>query len=533
MSGKRGTSQRRDPTRQGLRVVVSLVVLGMVCVALRLHFRRDVEMAQGDSTWRISYSIGFHAERPGARMRVAFPADTRHSRVFRQELFYSGLTADRSRPPQSETREVALVAERAGPMHLGAQFDVQISPRANWRPVPAAGELTVEARAEALRSTKTIQADSKAVLDLLQQVRGSTAQEGDLVGRLFKYCAEEIAPGEDDAPADAAGAIERKTAAPGGRARALVALCRAAKVPARIVSGFELREEVNMRPRLWAEVFDAAQWVPYDPDGGFARELPARFVPVRRGTEDIARGTGVVALEETFSVIPIPPPPGIVPPGRHHPIEILDLTRLPLEMHQALEIILLMPLGALVTAIFRTIIGIRTYGTFTPTLLALSFVYADWRTGLVVFAVVMLLGLTSRKMLDWLKLLMVPRLSVILTLVVLCIIFSVSVLDYYHLTPSVQAVLLPMVILTMTIERFYVTSEEDSFRFALQLMAGTVIVGFCCYLVLRWETVGHVLLTHPELHLFTVAALVLLGRYTGYRLSELLRFRDLGSPRRP
>jgi hypothetical protein len=151
----------------------------------------------------------------------------------------------------------------------------------------------------------------------------------------------------------------------------------------------------------------------------------------------------------------------------------------------------------------------------------------------VVFAVVMLLGLTSRKMLDWLKLLMVPRLSVILTLVVSCIIFSVSVLDYYHLTPSVQAVLLPMVILTMTIERFYVTSEEDSFRFALQLMAGTVIVGFCCYLVLRWETVGHVLLTHPESHLFTVAALVLLGRYTGYRLSELLRFRDLSSARRP
>jgi len=136
-------------------------------------------------------------------------------------------------------------------------------------------------------------------------------------------------------------------------------------------------------------------------------------------------------------------------------------------------------------------------------------------------------------MLDWLKLLLVPRLSVILTLVVLCIIFSVSVLDYYRLTPSVQAVLLPMVILTMTIERFYVTSEEDSFRFALQLMAGTVIVGFCCYLVLRWETVGHALLTHPEVHLFTVASLVLLGRYTGYRLSELLRFRDLSSPGRP
>jgi hypothetical protein len=64
-------------------------------------------------------------------------------------------------------------------------------------------------------------------------------------------------------------------------------------------------------------------------------------------------------------------------------------------------------------------------------------------------------------------------------------------------------------------------------------MAGTVAVGFCCYLVLRWEDVGRVLLAHPEVHLFTVGALVLLGRYTGYRLTELWRFRDLAGPKGP
>ena len=37
---------------------------------------------------------------------------------------------------------------------------------------------------------------------------------------------------------------------------------------------------------------------------------------------------------------------------------------------------------------------------------------------------------------------------------------------------------------------------------------------------------------YPELHLFTVAALILLGRYTGYRLTELWRFRDLAGPPR-
>jgi len=518
--------------RSTLWVVVGLLALGMACVGLRLYLRSDVRLARGDQVWRITYNVNFHALRAGARLRVAFPVDTAYSRLFRQELLYSGLAARRSQVPQSEVRDVALVTERAGPLHLAAQFDVQISPRAAARPAPAR-ELTPQAMADALRSTRDIQADAKPVLDLLQQLRGEGGRQGDLVERLFKYCLAEIVPGGDDAPRDAAAAIEQKTAAPDGRTRAFIALCRAAKVPARLVAGFEVKEGVNVRPRLWAEVHDGRSWVPYDPQDGFARQLPPNFLPVQHSTEALVRGDQVQDLRAAFSIIPIPPPPGVVPPGRHHAVEILDLTRLPLEMHQALAIILLMPLGALVTSFFRTVVGIRTFGTFTPTLLALSFVYADWRTGLVVFAIVMVLGLTSRRLLDHLKLLMVPRLSVILTLVVLCIIFGVSVLDYYHLTPSVQAVLLPMVILTMTIERFYVSSEEDSLRFALRLMAGTVALGFCCYLILRWEDVGQVLLAHPEVHLFTIAALILLGRYTGYRLTELWRFRDLAKPPEP
>ena len=204
------------------------------------------------------------------------------------------------------------------------------------------------------------------------------------------------------------------------------------------------------------------------------------------------------------------------------------MTRLPLEMHEVLSLFLLLPLGALVTAIFRTIIGIRTFGTFTPTLIALSFVFNDWVTGVFVFAVVVALGLAGRTILDRLRLLLVPRLSIILTLVVLCIVFSVSLLDYFRFTPSAKAVLLPMVILTMTVERFYVTTEEDGPGFALALLSGTILVAFCCYLVLRWGAVGRMLLAYPEIHLFTVAALIMIGRYTGYRLTELWRFRDFG-----
>ena len=58
-------------------------------------------------------------------------------------------------------------------------------------------------------------------------------------------------------------------------------------------------------------------------------------------------------------------------------------------------------------------------------------------------------------------------------------------------------------------------------------MLGTILVSFCCYLTLRWHQVGALVFRFPEIHLMTLAAFVFLGRYTGYRITELWRFRDL------
>jgi hypothetical protein len=39
--------------------------------------------------------------------------------------------------------------------------------------------------------------------------------------------------------------------------------------------------------------------------------------------------------------------------------------------------------------------------------------------------------------------------------------------------------------------------------------------------------VGRLFFTYPEMHLFVVAVLILVGRYTGYQLLEMWRFRDV------
>jgi hypothetical protein len=514
-------------------VAAALALLGVALVGLRAYTRHAHQLASGESLWRLTYTVKFESETAGARLSAAFPFDTAHCRVFRQNVLHPDLQPERLRSPLLATREVDLLTLRPGEQSMTARFDIHLSRRARFAAFDPELVLSAQARAEWLRNEKLVQADSPVVTETLQAIRRDTPPSGDLVQRLFDYCHNQIAAGEEGAPSDAAGALQKKAASPIGRARVFMALCRANKMPARLVTGFVVEENDSLEPRSWVEVRLGSRWVPFEPENGFARELPYNYLAVRRDGGEIVRLTRGSGLETHFTALQLPPGPGAGGSKPRSLSGLADLTRLPLEMHEVLSLILLLPLGGLVTAFFRTIVGIRTFGTFTPTLIALSFVFADWRTGVFVFVFVLLAGLVSRAFLDRLKLLMVPRLSTVLTLVVLCIIFCVSLLDMLRLTPSAQAVLLPMVILTMTIERFYLTSEEDGTGFALQLLGGTVVVSLCCYFVLRWGAVGRFLFAFPETHLVTVAALVLMGRYTGYRLSELLRFRDFGPARKP
>jgi len=511
-------------------VVGTLVALGLACVGARVHLRRQMALVPGDSLWRISYTVEFQARKAGARLRLGIPADTPHARVFRERLFHSGLIPARSRPSRAGNRQTDLVAIRPGACSASARFDVHLSPRPLWRPSIPSTPISAEDRAAWLRSTKSIQVEDGRVAAVLGILRREGWRPAELVPRLFDYCQSEIAL-DVEGPHDAAAVLEAKRGDALGRTRAFVALCRAAKAPARLVVGFDLGNHARSEPRVWAEVLTDHAWEPYDLVDGHARQLPHTFVPVWRNGDEVVRLWDGSGLRTDFAVFRLPPSPGMFRSEvRASPLEILNLTRLPLEMHRVLAVILLLPLGALVTAVFRAVIGVRTFGTFTPALVALSFVYSDWRAGVFVFVLAIGLGLLSRAGLERLKLLMVPRLGFLLTLIVWCVVFSVSLLDYFQLIPSTQAVLLPLVILTMTVERFHVTSEEDGLRFAVQLLAGTMLVAACCYAVLRWDAVGDLLLVFPESHLFTLAAMVLLGRYTGYRLTELWRFRDMVKP---
>jgi hypothetical protein len=135
-----------------------------------------------------------------------------------------------------------------------------------------------------------------------------------------------------------------------------------------------------------------------------------------------------------------------------------------------------------------------------------------------------------RSFLDRLHLLLVPRLSVILTLVIACFTLLALVGNKLGLRELMAVGLIPFVILTMTIERFFVLIEESGTREALITAAGSVAVSVICYGIISWEPLQFTFFVYPELILTVAALQILVGRYTGYRLSELVRFRNMEGP---
>ena len=91
-------------------------------------------------------------------------------------------------------------------------------------------------------------------------------------------------------------------------------------------------------------------------------------------------------------------------------------------------------------------------------------------------------------------------------------------------------VLLPIVILTMLIERFSITAAEEGIRQALVRAGWSTAVAVAAYPLFHSQLAAHLMFGFPELVLAVIGVLVWIGGYTGYRVADLIRFRSLALP---
>ena len=317
------------------------------------------------------------------------------------------------------------------------------------------------------------------------------------------------------------------------RAEFAVQLLARRSIPARVIHGLRLTDEPRegegvLQP--WLMVHDGLAWSVIDPRTT-AEGLPADVMLWSASERPVLTLEGETPAVLQFTI------------GRNladamatveRRLEVEDaglvhysLLSLPLQAQDTYRILLMVPIGAFIMLLLRNLVGVKTYGTFMPVLIALAFRETALVAGVALFVVVVGFGLLVRFYLERLRLLLVPRLTAILILVVL-LMAAVSVLsNRLGLEVGLSVALFPMVIMAMTIERMSVAWDERGAGTALREGVGTLIVSALAYVVMTWPPLEHLVFVYPETLLVLFALALLLGRYSGYRLNELFRFRAL------
>ncbi|WP_346831301.1 inactive transglutaminase family protein [Pseudomonas abietaniphila] len=312
------------------------------------------------------------------------------------------------------------------------------------------------------------------------------------------------------------------------KARITEILLSIAHVPVEKVHTIRLVADQPQTPELWLRSFNGKDWLYFNPETGEAG-LPQDRLLWWIGDDNLITVEGGKKAAVSFSLNN----------SEMNAIRLAKLTDestdadfleyslygLPLQTQQTFMIMVMIPIGVLVILILRNLIGLQTLGTFTPVLIALAFRETQLGFGIVLFTIITALGLSLRSYLEHLKLQMLPRLSVVLTFVVV-LIAAISLFSHkLGLERGLSVALFPMVILTMTIERLSITWEERGGSHAMKVAIGTLFAASLAHIIMSVPEFIYFVFTFPAILLILVGFMLAMGRYRGYRLTELVRFK--------
>lgn len=340
-----------------------------------------------------------------------------------------------------------------------------------------------------------------------------------------------LAPDEKIALFVSANSDERE------RVRAAIQLLAGARIPARMAHGLNLADRArDLQPRTWLEVHNTREWVPINPADGSVG-YPANFLVWWYGDQEPvelnrARNAQVgFAVTRNFqSAVDAAQLRAKLVDSRFADFSLLGL---PVQAQNMYRVLLMVPIGAMIIVLLRNVVGVQTFGTFMPVLIALSFRETELLGGVILFTLIVSLGLAIRFYLEHLKLLLVPRLAAVVIIVVMLMLILSIVSHQLGIEHGLAVALFPMVILAMTIERMSVIWEEHGAADAIRQGGGSLGTAIISYLLMINPYIEHLIFVFPELLLIVLAATLLLGRYKGYRLSELIRFRALAGKAGP
>jgi len=382
-----------------------------------------------------------------------------------------------------------------------------------------------------LEPDERIQSSDPLIVEKARELAGGSVNIPEIVRSTYDYLRNDVAYREFRGPTDAVTALKLREASCNGKNRLFVALCRSLGIPARMAGGLILKSGSKRTTHSWTEIWIGNEWVPFCVVNDYFARIPAHYLELYKGDRALLSHTSDIAFDYKWKIRErLRTEEEVLRSDADSEFNVLQAWARFQNVHVSLNlllIILTLPVGATLITFTRNVVGIRTFGTFMPALMAVAFRDTGLIYGILTFCIVIAVGQAAVLLLDRLHILHIPKMAVLLTVVVCTILAIATIALRIGHTPAAAVSLFPLAIMTITSERFAVSAAEEGLGSTVYRFLSSLLVAAAAYELMSLRILHQVLISYPETLLYVMAANILLGMWTGLRFTEYIRFRTL------
>lgn len=192
-------------------------------------------------------------------------------------------------------------------------------------------------------------------------------------------------------------------------------------------------------------------------------------------------------------------------------------------------LILIIPLLSFIVIFFRHVVGLSTFGVYTPVMIVASFFILGINLGLTTFLVAVITSYGVKRIINKFDLLYLPKVALNLSVVSLSFLLVILLAIVLDFKVSFSLAIFPMLVMSNVAEKFMAAQTEEGLKGALFGVLETLIVVLLSFYFITWTTVNNAIMSWPEWVFLPMILSLFLGKFTGLRLSEYFRFRSLFS----
>jgi hypothetical protein len=195
---------------------------------------------------------------------------------------------------------------------------------------------------------------------------------------------------------------------------------------------------------------------------------------------------------------------------------------------ETIILLLMLPIIATFIAFLRQVVGIKAFGIYTPLIITFAFLATNGlKYGIFIFLAVILSGMLMRFVLKPFRLLYLPRVAIMLSVVALVILGTLFLGGNMRRTGLASVSIFPILIMITLVEKFVAVQIEKGNKTAIILTLETLLISVAGFYLASWGELIRLLASYPWVVLLAFPINFFLGRWTGLRLSEYLRFKEV------